>query len=353
MARWLVPFAVALFLTLATHVVVLWEVGQQLQAMGSVIKPMADPLLTRLLKPQAPAQMLKPPSAPALPKPRSTAVSALPQMASTASTDTTLTDSPLAAVTETVAVAVVQPTTEPLLGTISMAASLPNQGTDTLPWDWPPDSRLSYRLGGYYRGELHGDAQVQWSRMPTTEGEGYQTRVVLNIGFLTAQLTSQGRIGTAALQPLAYEEQLPGGRRRSVILTAQEVQLDDGRRIAMAASAVGRVQDTASQFVNLAYSFASGQLALEPGGTVTVWLARPGGLDAWTYDIGAAETIYLPLLGAVQAYQLKPRPLANARGTISTAMWFAPSLSYLPVRIKIALNDESHLDLLVLKIEQR
>jgi hypothetical protein len=138
-----------------------------------------------------------------------------------------------------------------------------------------------------------------------------------------------------------------------VTLTNQEAQLDDGRRIAIAAEAVGRVQDTASQFVNLAYSFASGQLALEPGGTVTVWLARPGGLDAWTYDIGPAETIYLPLLGAVQAYQLAPRPLPNARGTISAAMWFAPSLSYLPVRIKIALNDESHLDLLVLKIEQR
>jgi Protein of unknown function (DUF3108) len=351
MARWLVPFAVALFLTLATHAVVLWEVGQQLQAMGSVIKPMADPLLTRMLKPQAPAQMLKPPSLPELPKPRATAVPALPQMASTALTDNTRTDSPLAAVTQTVAPA--QPTSEPLLGATSIATSLPGQGTDTVLWDWPPDSRLSYRLGGYYRGELHGDAQVQWSRMPGSDGETYQTRVVLNIGFLSAQLTSQGRIGSAALQPLAYEEQLPGGRRRSVTLTNQEAQLDDGRRIAIAAEAVGRVQDTASQFVNLAYSFASGQLALEPGGTVTVWLARPGGLDAWTYDIGPAETIYLPLLGAVQAYQLAPRPLPNARGTISAAMWFAPSLSYLPVRIKIALNDESHLDLLVLKIEQR
>jgi len=48
----------------------------------------------------------------------------------------------------------------------------------------------------------------------------------------------------------------------------------------------------------------------------------------------------------------KPRPLANPRGNITAEMWFAPSLQYLPVRIRVATGD-AHVDLFVEKIEQR
>jgi hypothetical protein len=34
-------------------------------------------------------------------------------------------------------------------------------------------------------------------------------------------------------------------------------------------------------------------------------------------------------------------------------MWIAPSLQYLPVRVKVNLNSETHIDLLVKTIEQR
>ena len=34
-------------------------------------------------------------------------------------------------------------------------------------------------------------------------------------------------------------------------------------------------------------------------------------------------------------------------------MWFAPSLQYLPVRIRVNMGDEAYVDLMVDKIEQR
>ena len=46
-----------------------------------------------------------------------------------------------------------------------------------------------------------------------------------------------------------------------------------------------------------------------------------------------------PELGPVETFHLKPRPLANPRGNITAEMWFAPSLQYLPVRIKVSLGD--------------
>jgi len=64
------------------------------------------------------------------------------------------------------------------------------------------------------------------------------------------------------------------------------------------------------------------------------------------------ETLHTAL-GAVNAFHLKPRPVANPRGNISAEMWFAPSLQYLPVRIKMIVSADTWLDLLVDKIEQR
>ena len=58
-------------------------------------------------------------------------------------------------------------------------------------------------------------------------------------------------------------------------------------------------------------------------------------------------------LGAVEAFRLKPRPITKPRGPITAEMWFAPSLQYLPVRIRVMMGSEAWLDLLVDQIEQR
>ena len=113
------------------------------------------------------------------------------------------------------------------------------------------------------------------------------------------------------------------------------------------------VQDAASQFVELGHRFATGQLKLQAGGRVDFWLARPGGVDQWTYDVVGEETVHLPRLGAIQAFHLKPRPLNEPRGNISAEMWFAPSLQYLPVRIRIAQGADTYLDLLAETVEQK
>ena len=112
------------------------------------------------------------------------------------------------------------------------------------------------------------------------------------------------------------------------------------------------LQDTASQFVELAHRFATGRERLEVGRTVTFWLARPGAVDQWTYDIVDRVVLQTPTMGDVEAFHLKPRPIANPRGNITAEMWFAPSLQYLPVRIKVMMGAEDYLDLVVEQIEQ-
>jgi hypothetical protein len=209
---------------------------------------------------------------------------------------------------------------------------------------WPPNTRLSYRLRGYYRGDLYGSGQVQWQR---SDGH-YQVQIDLRMALIvTASMTSQGEITQGGLLPQRYQESV-AGTIRHLSFDGGVITLQDG---STRSQPLG-VQDTASQFVELSRRFASGGDPLQVGSEVPVWLARPSHMNLWTYDVVALETLPLPELGPTPAFHLRPRPLANPSGTISAEMWFAPGLQYLPVRIRISLGGENYVDLLVERIEQ-
>lgn len=215
---------------------------------------------------------------------------------------------------------------------------------DTLA-DWPADTKLSYAMTGYYRGPITGRASVQWQR----QGAQYQTQVALDLsGFNIYTMTSQGQATPQGLLPAAYEEKRVGAKVLQLGLEPQQIRLNDGQRVDRP---VG-VQDTASQFVELAYRFANGHAVMAVGNNVKLWLARPNAVAEWTYDIVGQETLHSATFGAMETFHLKPRPLVNPSGTISAEIWFAPALQYLPVRIKITLSADTWVDLMVEKIEQ-
>jgi hypothetical protein len=226
-----------------------------------------------------------------------------------------------------------------------------------LPDTWPAATRLSYVVTGYYRGDLHGSARVQWQREGDTGATGaantrYQVQLDLYaLGFTLFTMTSQGELGTQGLSPKVYEERRPGGARR-VWFEGDLLRLDDGRKVPLPALA----QDTASQFVELGHRFSTGREVLQVGREVAIWLARPGGVDLWTYDVVGEETLRAGELGNISAFRLKPRPLANPRGNVMAEIWFAPSLQFLPVRVRISMGleqgSETFVDLLVERIEQ-
>ena len=140
---------------------------------------------------------------------------------------------------------IIEPT--PVASAPTESASEPSAALGT----WPADTRLSFKLGGQFRGPLHGDARVQWQRT----GERYQASVQVDIGWLASfSMTSQGRLTPLDLQPQAYEE-VVRNNRRSMEVQGNSVVMDNGERVPKPA----RVQDTASQFVELTHRFATGQ----------------------------------------------------------------------------------------------
>lgn len=323
----------------------------------ALLAQLAEPMFTRIIeqtKPPEPlAAKLTPPPAVARPKPKKKATPTLPTVA---------------ALGEAVAVAsppVPQssvpsesepPSTEPTPPAAPAApdppTAEPSAPTEPPTDSWPPDTRLTYRLTGNYRGELSGSAQVQWQHLPApdpvTQARRYQVRLQMSLSnVVVVSMTSQGQLIDDALLPEVYEEKLPGMVRR-VAFEGTQIRFNNGRVDVQPTS----VQDTASQFVELSHRFATGREALKAGAEVHVWLARPGGLDLWTYDVIGPEVLQTHGLAAVEAFHLKPRPLANPRGPIVAEMWFAPSLQYLPVRVRIALGGDNFVDLMVERIEQ-
>lgn len=359
-------------LVLLAHVLALWWLGRVLQP-ASLLREVAPPFYTRTLAPTAatvpaPAEsMANQPSAPA--KRRSTAIIRVakkpspnrPEIGIGASAPDTEAPpdtpaEPMAAASEptpthaaTAAPAAVASAPEAVVAAPAPPPAAPASRSDAADLAhlerWPADTRLTYRLSGNFRGELHGNAAVLWQR----DGARYQSVVQLDIGFLlNSRFSSQGEITPQGLRPGVYEEQTRG-KRRSVRLEDDGVRLDNGDRVPRPQD----VQDTASQFVELGHRFATGRVKLEPGQQVNFWLARPGGVDQWTYDVVGEETVHLPRLGAVRAVHLKPRPLAKPRGPITAEMWFAPSLQYLPVRIRLTSGPDTYVDLMVETIEQK
>ncbi len=233
------------------------------------------------------------------------------------------------------------PSAEGAAEVASDAASAP------VPFAWPPSTRLSYALSGNMRGEVHGDAQVEWVR----EGARYQVHLDVTVGMSMAPLivrrmSSEGELSSGGLVPRRYDEDTKvmfrDRRRLTLLFDTDAISMPDGRR----EPTWRGVQDTASQFVQLAWLFTTRPALLRPGNSVDLPLALPRRVDRWVYDVLGEEPVYTAF-GEVAAFHLRPRRAARSGGDLVAEIWFAPTLRYLPVRIRIAQDESTFADLVL------
>ena len=209
--------------------------------------------------------------------------------------------------------------------------------------DWPADTLLHYHLTGRYKDNLQGDAQLHWQR----DQNRYQLEIQVTIGWLNTTLQSQGHLSATGPEPDIYHQNLvntPG----EVQLRSQDILLGDGTSVTRPLG----VQDMASQFVALPHLLNAAADSLKAGDTFSLWLVYPGGVDFWTYDVIGSEVLTSSAFGDVPAWHIKPRQQLQARGALSSEMWLAPSLQYLPLRFRLSLNNDEYVDLELDKMEQ-
>jgi hypothetical protein len=405
MARWLAGLTL---LVLLIHGIVLWGVGNEISGLSSVLDDRADPLFTRSISEQgeSTAAAGKPPGGdlpepvgesiartivptappqitPTAPKPPAQKPNAAPvakpkpppeppQIAAATPVEATPTQAEPAIPPATTQTAAVQPSTpttptvtaeptkiEPtptVLGSATPSTATGNTSSALASVGiWPGDTLVSYRLGGFYRGELFGKGSVQWTRQSSPEAEKYQVRVIMDLGLAKITMTSQGRVTDSGLIPEAFEEIRPNGKRRTVTIDDSGLTLNNGNRLPRPPGApLYVVQDSVSQFIDLGHRYMSGKQQLSAGSTVRVWLARPGGMDEWVFDAFEPEMLQLPgFKQPVQAFRFVPRPIVAREGRETAEFWIAPSLQYLPVKVRITNGGEAEIVLSLSQIQQR
>jgi hypothetical protein len=211
-------------------------------------------------------------------------------------------------------------------------------------------------LTGYYRGPVDGSAQVEWVRV----GPRYQVHLDVSVGpdfapIIWRRMTSDGEVTPQGLSPKRYDDEtrvmFGGPRRNTVLFERDAVVLPDGSRRAR----MPDMQDQASQFVQLTYLFSTRPELLVPGQVIDVALALPRKVDTWHYEVLATEPVVAPF-GSIEAVHVKPRRTATS-GTssseLSAEVWFAPTLAYLPVRIRIEQTGGNFIDLVIAKLPQQ
>ena len=243
------------------------------------------------------------------------------------------------------------PLTSPTASSTSPAVAQAAPATPA--FEWPPSTRLSYTLVGDYRGPVQGKARVEWLR----SGNRYQVHLDVRVGadfapLLSRRMSSDGLLTEAGLKPQRYDEEtkvlLREVRRQTIFFEPDRIVLPRGG----VQPPVAGVQDTASQFVQLSWMFTLQPQLLRAGQTVEVPLALARRVDRWVYDVVGEEVLDLPV-GPVKAWYLKPRLQSKTSSDLSVETWFAPSLQYLPVRIRIRQDEASFIDLTLERLPQQ
>lgn len=249
-------------------------------------------------------------------------------------------------------IAAIDPPSEPAS---TAAAPASATGDPAAAFAWPPSTRLRYRLSGWYRGEVHGSAQVQWLR----DGHRYQVHLDVVVGpsfapLLSRRMVSDGTLGDDGLRPRRYDELTRFAWRDpsslSLHLGGETVQLAGGR----AWPARSGMQDAASQFVQLTWLFTLRPERLRAGEVVEFPLVLPRRIARWRYEVAGEELLDTPL-GGVPAMHV--RPSADSRPEpgreLGAEAWFAPTLQYLPVRIRIRHDAQTWVDLVLAEWPQQ
>lgn len=236
------------------------------------------------------------------------------------------------------------------------AASAPASGPDSSTgpaFEWPLATRVTFKLEGYVRGPVHGDAMVEWVR----QDERYQVHVDASIGPRFAPLgsqrwTSEGVITPQGLRPRRFEainKLLIASSTPKVVLFEDEVVvLADGKRLPR----LPGVQDPASHYIQMAYEFILKPETLRTGSAVKIPLARTRHQEHIVYDIVGEELLDTPL-GKVNTFRMIPRPLADQKSDLLGEVWIAPSLQYLPIRMLVRHGPQNYLDMRMSRAPQQ
>lgn len=286
-----------------------------------------------------------PPSVPeaAAPTPTETAAAAAPEAAASAAAPAVSPDAVTLAAAPSSGSAPGAPAASAPTPT---SASTRATATSTSPPAKPPVAAVAYTVPGSVRLQYKTVAQVgglNWDvngeLVWLQDGTSYNARLQWTLFGVSKVLTSTGRIGSDGLLPTRF-----GDKFRSSEVAAHFER--DKQKVVFSANTpelpllVG-MQDQLSVFVQLGAMLGGAPAKFPRGTELTFETVGPRASDTWVFVVDAEEKLSLP--GGEMA-TLKLVRGARREFDQSAELWLAPSLGYLPVRLKLSERNGDFVD---------
>ncbi|MET1115007.1 MAG: DUF3108 domain-containing protein [Comamonas sp.] len=252
------------------------------------------------------------------------------------------TEAPEAAATQAAPVAATEPPAAPAPETLQ-GVQLAAPGGKPEPLDaalqvqLPPPARLSFEVSGQAkRFDYRASAELLWQH----DGHSYQASQQIKAFLIgTRAQGSRGQVTAAGLVPQRFTDQSRSEKSAELDFAAQQARFTP----AAAPAPIGAgAQDRLSVFFQLSALLAAAPERYPQGSEITFTTVGSNDAERWTFRVHALENLELPV-GALAALHLERLP--RKAGDQQAALWLAPSLGYLPARIRLTQANGDFADL--------
>ena len=200
-------------------------------------------------------------------------------------------------------------------------------------WRAPAGARMQFTVQGKYKNlPYQTKAQLDW--LP--QGARYEAAQEVQIPIVgVRRQSSVGTLSAAGLQPEIFMDR--GRKESSATFDPKAGNITFSRGDTPAPWALG-TQDRISVFFQVAGMLAASPKSYPVGTQIKVLAASSSHVSPWTFTVRGTETLQLPA-GRMTALKLEHSSESNRANGIESALWLAPSLQYLPVRILMVEDD--------------
>ena len=203
----------------------------------------------------------------------------------------------------------------------------------------PGPLKLLYKLQGQAKGfNYSAKGEMLW--LPA--GQRYEARLEISAFLLGSRVqTSRGDITANGLQPQRFSDKVRSEvaahfdwTQRKVIFSANTPQAD----------LQNGAQDHLSAFIALASLLGGDLQRYLPDGEIRLQAVGPREADMWRVLMSGEETLDLPA-GKFATYKLTRPPVKPY--DLNVELWMAPSLGFLPARIRLTQHNGDYIDQLL------
>lgn len=211
----------------------------------------------------------------------------------------------------------------------------------------PGSARLTFRLGGEYRGQAQsGSGELLWRH----DGQVYEARMTVGNLFRSRVQTSRGSLGLSGLVPTRFSDR--SGSERAAHFVGRGPDGQGGQVVFSANSPsvplVPGMQDRLSVLLQISAMMAGDASLRTQGRALTLQVVGAREADVWSFAVEGEERLELAV-GTLQALKLTRSPRREYDQKVE--LWLGSSMGYLPVRLRITEPNGNFLDQQLIAME--